>query len=313
MKWIIRLTLALLALALLTAAPASAASPLDLTNGFYVNPNSAAAVWAANNAGDYRAAGIQASIGSRPIARWFGDDSAIGTTVANYAGAAQGNGKLPVLVAYDLPDRDACGGESAGGAASVAAYKTWISSFAAGIGTKPAVVVIEPDALADFSCLTAAAVQDRLAMLLYATEQFQAKAPNTYAYLDGRNAGWTDIATMASRLKSAGVANIRGFSVNVSNFYSTAQSVTYANSLVSALGLPAKYVIDTSRNANGSNGSWCNPAGRKLGTPPQAGGGAEMLLWVKTPGVSDGECGIAPNTPAGTFSPDLAVHLIDGT
>lgn len=313
MKWIVRLSLTLLALTLLTAAPAYAGSPLDLTNGFYVNPGSAPAVWAANNAGDARAARIQSSIGSRPIARWFGDDSAIGTTVANYAGAAQGNGKLPVLVAYDLPGRDACGGQSGGGAGSVAGYKTWISSFAAGIGTKPAVVVIEPDALGDFDCMSDAAIQDRLAMLTYATQQFQAKAPNTYAYLDGGNAGWVDVATMAGRLKSAGVANVRGFSVNVSNFYTTAQSVTYANSVVGSLGTAAKFVVDTSRNANGSNGNWCNPAGRKLGTLPQAGGGAEMLLWVKTPGVSDGECGIAPTVPAGTFSPDLAVRLIDGT
>jgi endoglucanase len=38
-----------------------------------------------------------------------------------------------------------------------------------------------------------------------------------------------------------------------------------------------------------------------------------MLLWVKTPGSSDGLCGTAPTIPAGTFSPDLAVRLIDGT
>jgi endoglucanase len=38
-----------------------------------------------------------------------------------------------------------------------------------------------------------------------------------------------------------------------------------------------------------------------------------MLLWVKVPGDSDGNCGIAPDTPAGQFSPALAVRLIDGT
>jgi len=79
------------------------------------------------------------------------------------------------------------------------------------------------------------------------------------------------------------------------------------------LGYVAKFVVDTSRNANGSNGQWCNPAGRKLGVPAQVGGGAELLLWVKTPGNSDGQCGVAPNTPAGQFNPDLAIRLIDGT
>jgi hypothetical protein len=51
-----------------------------------------------------------------------------------------------------------------------------------------------------------------------------------------------------------------------------------------------------------------------LGTTSQVGGGgAELLLWVKVPGNSDGLCGTAPTIPAGQFSPDLAVQLINGT
>ena len=299
-------------MALGPAVPASAASPVSMTSGFYVNPNSSPAVWARNNPGDSRAARIQSSIGSRPIARWFGNVTNIGSTVASYVGAADGQDKLPVLVAYNLPGRDACGGHSGGGAGSVSAYRTWISSFAAGIGTKPAVVVIEPDALGDFNCMSNAAIQERLGMLSYATQMFQQKAPNTYAYLDGGNAGWVAAATMASRLSSAGVRNVRGFSVNVSNYYTTSQSVSYANSVNASLGYAAKFVVDTSRNGNGSSGQWCNPAGRKLGLTARVGGGAEMLLWVKTPGNSDGNCGIAPATPAGQFNPDIAIRLIDG-
>ena len=313
MWWTVRITVVLSLLLVTTAVPASAASPIDLTSGFYVNTASLPAQWAASHASDSRAARIQASIGSKPIARWFGNDGSIGTTVASYVSAADSHDKLPVLVAYNLPGRDACGGQSGGGAGSVSAYKTWVSSFAAGVGTKPAVVIIEPDALGDFDCMTSAQIADRNAMLTYATQMFQQKAPNTYAYLDGGNAGWVAAPTMASRLNSAGVHNIRGFSINVSNYYTTSQSVSYANSVNSSLGGGARFVIDTSRNANGSSGQWCNPAGRKLGVPAQVGGGAEMLLWVKTPGVSDGQCGIAPTVPAGTFSPDLAIRLIDGT
>jgi cellulase/cellobiase CelA1 len=311
-RWTVRLLVVPLVL-VSSAGPAKAASPIDLTSGFYVNTNSLPATWARDNSGDSRASRIQASIGSKPIARWFGNDSNIGSTVANYTGAADGNDKLPVLVAYNLPGRDACGGHSGGGAGSVSAYKTWISSFAAGIGTKPAVVVIEPDALGDFDCMTQTQIDERLGMLTYATQMFQQKSPNTYAYLDGGNAGWVEAGTMASRLRSAGVANVRGFSVNVSNYYTTSQSASYANAVVSSLGTGSRFVIDTSRNGNGHNGEWCNPPGRKLGVTPQIGGsGADLLLWVKTPGVSDGECGIAPGVPAGQFSPDLAIRLIDG-
>ncbi|MGW0519973.1 glycoside hydrolase family 6 protein [Crossiella sp. NPDC003009] len=313
MAWTTRLTLATTALLVATATPAFAANPIELTSGFYVNPNSAPAVWARNNPGDARAARIQAAIGSRPIGRWFGNDPDIGATVAGYVGAADSHDKLPVLVAYNLPGRDACGGHSGGGAGSPAAYRTWISSLAAGIGAKPAVVVLEPDALGDFECMSEAAIQERLGMLTYATQMLQQKAANTYAYLDGGNAGWIPAATMASRLAAAGIRNVRGFSVNVSNYYPTGQSAGYAGAVVAALGYPAKFVIDTSRNGNGHNGQWCNPPGRKLGVPARVGGGAELLLWVKTPGNSDGECGIAPTVPAGQFSPALAIRLIDGT
>jgi endoglucanase len=221
-----------LPLPLLAAGSAAAASPISLTSGFYSNPDSGPAAWVRNNPSDARAARIQSAVASQPIARWFANESGgIGPAVANYVGAADSHDKLPVLVAYNIPGRDACGGESSGGAGSVAAYRTWISTFAAAVGDRPAVVVIEPDALSDFSCLTGAQISDRLAMLAYATQMFQQKAPNTWAYLDAGHTNWVAPATMASRLNSAGVRNIRGFSLNVSNFYTTASSETYGNSL----------------------------------------------------------------------------------
>ncbi len=153
--------------------------------------------------------------------------------------------------------------------AASAAYRTWISSFAAGIGTKPAVVVIEPDALGDFACMTQAQIDERLGMLVYATQMFQQKSPNTYAYLDGGNAGWVAAGTMASRLNSAGVRNVRGFSVNVSNYYTTSQSTSYANSVVGTLGFTARFVVDTSRNANGPTVSGATPPVASSGSPPR--------------------------------------------
>lgn len=297
-------------------AEAVLASPVDLTSGFYVNPDSTPKVWVNNNGGDSRAATINTNIASKPMARWFGNPPAgttIGAQVGGYVGAADNADKLPVLVAYNLPGRDACGGHSGGGAGTPAAYRTWISAFADSIGTRPAVVVIEPDALGDFDCMTAAQITERNGMLAFATQQFKDRAPNTWAYLDAGNAGWVPAATMAQRLQGAGIANARGFAVNVSNYYTTSASVTYANNVRTGLGTAKPFVIDTSRNGNGSNGEWCNPAGRKLGSTAQQGGGAEMLLWIKVPGNSDGPCGIAPSTPAGQFNPDLAVRLINGT
>ncbi|WP_307796668.1 glycoside hydrolase family 6 protein [Actinomadura barringtoniae] len=279
----------------------------------YVDPDSNPARWARDNAGDGRAARIKAAIADKPIARWFGDwDNDIAGAVSGYVGAAQTAGKTPVLVAYNVPGRD-CNGHSDGGAGDAAAYRTWIDKFAGGIGDRPAIVVVEPDAVAQLDCIPEGERQLRLDLMKYAVDQLKAKASNAWTYLDGGNAKWIAAATMAQRLKDAGITNARGFSVNVSNYYTTAESDAYANDVNNALGTAKKYVIDTSRNGNGSNGEWCNPAGRKLGAAPQPGtGGAELELWVKVPGDSDGPCGIGPNVPAGQFSPDLAVHLIDG-
>ncbi|ATB43154.1 endoglucanase [Cystobacter fuscus] len=292
--------------------------PIAMTNGFYVDPNSNPAAWAKANSGDSRAASIQSAIASKPMARWFGNwNSDITSAVSSYVGAAATAGKLPVLVAYNIPGRD-CGGYSSGGAGSPEAYRTWISGLASGIGTRPAIVLIEPDSVAQLDCLPDDANrQTRLELLRYATEQLRTRAPNTWAYLDAGNARWIAADTMAQRLHSAGVSNIRGFVSNISNFYTTAESISYGNAVSAALssryGYSKPFTVDTSRNGNGSNGEWCNPAGRKLGTPSQVGGGAELLLWVKIPGDSDGTCGTAPGIPAGQFSPDLAIRLINGT
>lgn len=296
-------------------AALAAPNPLGLTNGFLVDPDSVPNTWVAAHAGDSRAATIKAQIGDYPIAKWFTGTSTSGTigqAVGAYAGRGANAGKLPVLVAYNLPGRDACGGQSSGGAASDAAYRTWIAAFADAIGTRPAVVVIEPDAFGDYSCMTAAQISARSALLSFAVSQFATRSTNTWAYLDAGNAGWVAPATMATYLRDAGVAGTRGFAVNVANYYTTSSSIAYAQKVDAALGTSKPFVIDTGRNGNGSNGQWCNPAGRRLGSHPQVGGGADLLLWIKTVGTSDGLCGIAPTTPAGTFSPDLAMHLING-
>ncbi len=293
--------------------PAAVTGP----SGFYVDPDANAAIWVKNNAGDPRAAAIRTNIATKPGARWFGNWSGdIGPAVSSYVGAAAAKNQWPILVAYNIPGRD-CGGASSGGAGSPDAYRTWIGAFAAAIGDRAALVVIEPDAVAQIDCLPSAAdKQTRLDLLKYATQQFHDHAPGARAYLDGGNAHWIAAGTMAPRLDSAGLRNVRGFSLNVSNFYTTSESTAYGAAVNSALSSQFKYtsqfVVDTSRNGNGSNGEWCNPAGRRLGTVSQFGGGADALLWVKAPGDSDGPCGTAPNTPAGTFSPDLAVHLING-
>ena len=290
--------------------------------GFYVDPRSNAFRWCDENPNDYRAPKIRRSIAKRAGARWFGDwNKTIQADVDAYVTAAAAEGRLPILAAYAMVKRD-LGGQSAGGAKDAQAYRAWVDGFAAGIGDRPALVIVEPDALAQAGYMPQAQRAERYDLVAYAARAFGA-LPHVSAYLDGGNATWLKPSEMAAHLKAAGVASVAGLAVGVSNFDATDISCGYGASVVrelAAQGVPGRrFIVDTARNGNGAmdggglHVDFCNPAGRRLGVSSSIGvGGAEYLLWVKFPGDSDGQCGVAPDTPAGTFSPHLAERLIDG-
>ncbi|MEZ2222809.1 glycoside hydrolase family 6 protein [Rhizobium sp. RCC_161_2] len=286
-------------------------------DSFYVDAGSTPAIWVRQHPDDPRAAKIATSIATVPTARWFGDWSGdIRLAVAAFVDKAATAGQTPILVAYDIPNRD-CAGESAGGAGDTSAYRRWIDSFSQGIGKRTAIVIVEPDSVAQIDCLkTVDLRQTRLALLRYAVSRLHLNAPAADIYLDAGNAHWIPAATMAARLVEAGIGDAKGFALNVSNFYTTEESVAYAKTVNAALadqlGHPEAVVIDTSRNGDGSHGQWCNPPGARLGERTHFLSDQILLAWVKVPGNSDGKCGIGSSWRAGFFSPELAVRLIDG-
>jgi endoglucanase len=249
-------------------------------------------------------------IATHARANWFGDwTTDPSTDVSDVVGRASAAGQLPVLVAYDLPTLD-CGGFSAGGASSAAAYRSWIDGFAAGVGGRRAVVILEPDALPELDCLSSADQQSYYDLISYAVAVLGAH-PGVATYIDAGNSGWQSPSTMAARLTRAGIAQARGFSLNVSNFNTTAAESAYGHDLSAALG-GKPFVIDTSRNGLGPapGGEWCNPSGRALGSPPSAQTGDPLIdayLWIKSPGESDGSCNGGPT--AGVWWPEYALGL----
>ena len=270
--------------------------------GLYVDPKSAAQGYASSDA-------LIAKIAAQPQAFWLGDWSGdVRAAVSSVVGAASAAGRVPTLVAYDIPERD-CGSFSSGGATSADAYRSWIRAFAAGIGTRRAIVVLEPDALAGMDCLNATDQQTRLALLADAARVLSAQA-DTYVYLDGGHDAWQPAATMASRLQQAGVADAQGFALNVSNFRAQSGLVTYGQQIAATIGV-AHFVTDTSRNGLGPapDGQWCNPPGRALGARPGTPSDFRLDwdLWVMRPGESDGSCNGGP--AAGVFWPSYADGL----
>jgi endoglucanase len=279
----------------------------------YVDPASPAArAEAALKVTDPTRATKLDKIASHSQADWFGDwntTSTLTQTIADRVRTIRLAGAMPVFVAYDIPLRD-CNGYSGGGAPSAAAYMTWISNFAAGLGTDKVAVVLEPDALAQLGCLSAANQATRLSLLQYAVKTLAAH-PKTAVYLDAGHSGWIDAATMTKRLRSADVADARGFSLNVSNYDDTFVERGYGDTIVGLLG-GKHFVVDTSRNGLGSTGDWCNALGRALGPRPTYltyDGKADAYLWIKRPGESDGPCNGGP--AAGQFWTDYAVGLAE--
>jgi endoglucanase len=218
------------------------------------------------------------------------------------------------MVLYNIPHRD-CGLYSAGGASDADAYKEWIRAVAAGIGDRPAVVILEPDALAGSDCLPPDLATERSALIADAVEILTAQ-PRTDVYIDAGNVTWHPAGEIARRLMDAGIEHAAGFSLNVSNFFLTADSIAFGREISDALALGGThFVIDTSRNGNGpwesdDPESWCNPPGRALGEPSTvetADPLVDAYLWIKRPGESDGECRGAPE--AGAWYPEYALEL----
>ena len=148
---------------------------------------------------------------------------------------------VPVLVAYNIPFRD-CAQFSAGGTANAQEYKDWIDGFAAGIGKKKALVILEPDGLGIIPWYTtfegtldwcqpaeanpATAAAERFEMFNYAGDALKAR-PNVTLYLDGTHSGWLNVGDNADRLVKAGVARADGFYLNASNYQYTANLTQY--------------------------------------------------------------------------------------
>src|SRR3954454_17302633 len=122
----------------------TAAAPLAGAR-LYLDPASdaakQAAAWRTSRPAD---AAQMDKIAAQSQARWLGGGG--GGDGAPPAGApaaapppatsaATAAGAVPVLVAYNIPQRD-CGSYSAGGIGSADAYRTWIRAFASGVGSR---------------------------------------------------------------------------------------------------------------------------------------------------------------------------------
>jgi endoglucanase len=284
-----------------------------------VYSGNSAAQWCQANSGDARMPSIRDQVSSVPQALWLG----LGFSrdwAAGYVSAAVAAQSLPQLVLYGFPS---LGGTST---AQVQAYRSFVDTAVAAIGSAPCVVIIEPDSL--IQCLGLSGANpfrlQRAGLLQYAVYSLASKCLNTWTYLDAGDGFYSKSSDMVPLLMDAGISLAQGFSVNISNVNPTSMCVSFGASVNSGLyqcGVSAKSVlIDVSRNGNGRPSDayiqahksdwWQNTPGSKLGARPST---TTKQIWVKHPGESDGPGGIVTGIDSGVFDPRLAVALINGS
>jgi endoglucanase len=281
-------------------------------NKLYVDPSMAsvrqAAAWRGQRPED---AALIDKIATQPQAEWLGEWSGgvklfVREKMRQYAEIDA----MGLFIVYNVPERD-CGQHSKGGAKNGDAYLEWIDKVAAGADEGKAVMILEPDALSLLEkCSAKEKHAERYKLLTDAVRILKAR-PNIHVYLDAGNARWLPPETIAQHLKAGGLDYADGFSLNVSNYVATDETIAFGKK-VSALTGGAHFVIDTARNGNGAapGDEWCNPDGRALGIPPTTDTGeplCDAFLWLKRPGESDGACNGGPR--AGEWWPEQALGL----
>ncbi len=252
-RYLAGLTTLAMGAAVLTLAPGIAAAAVREPSGhtlspdtrFYVPPpaqGSVQQILQLIRSGQLKDAGLIATMESVPSAVWLDGETAaqaaepgnlgweqadadVARQVRATLAAARRQRAVPIFVAYNIPGRD-CSQYSAGGAPSDAAYDAWINAIGGALGDAKAVVLEEPDALANLPgyCGAAYAAKfpgitntTRIDDIRYAVATLE-QDPNISLYLDGGNSDWQNVGGMAETLTAADVQQTQGFFLNVSNY-----------------------------------------------------------------------------------------------
>ncbi len=272
-----------------TPAAASQSRPLSSATRFFTPPLPAGSVGQISSllrSGRYADA-IAIAIArmvTTPQAVWFtsGTSKEVRKAVHRTTTQAAVRRAVPTLVIYNVPGRD-CSQYSSGGAGSDAAYRTWIDGFAAGLRkNERAIVVVEPDGLANLpsDCPAAYPGQDiaaltagRIADIKYAGTAVMKADPKALVYLDAGHSAWHAVGDIAQRLDQAGVRQFQGFSLNVSNYQPTPQLIQYASWVSKCISY-----VHNAAPANGANvGQYGNCASQYYPANPN-----DYSTWYKT-------------------------------
>jgi len=257
---------------------------------------------------------LASKIFEHPVSFWYGERN--GKTIEKLSASltrlfTRTAPQLPVLVVYNLPNRD-MGHYSKGGATSWSSYMRFLEDFTDGLGSNEVIIIYEPDALPHSTLMSDFEAEWRIKIMKRGLETLTRS--NAHVYIDIGHSNWLSPKEANELLDKVSNDKVRGFAVNVSNYRSTQESLEWG-SKVCEHRPNDHFIVDTSRNGNGPHGNeWCNPPGRSLGLPPTCDTGNEKcdaFLWIKIPGESDGKANKGPK--AGKFWGEMAEELVTNT
>jgi endoglucanase len=197
-------------------------------------------------------------------------------------------------------------------------FQRQIDAMARGTGRRPAVYLLELDAIGSTGCIRQNGSLAAWESMLRYEAVTMASLPHTVVYIEGGYHDATTPSFAARVLNAGGIDHVEGFFTNDTHINWAIDEIHYGEQ-ISRMTHGAHFIVNTAQDGNGpklnrhpsTQGSedLCNPPGRGLGPQDTTTTGypnLDGLLWTHVPGNSSG-CGGGP--PAGDFWPLRAIGL----
>ncbi|HEY2162287.1 MAG TPA: glycoside hydrolase family 6 protein [Solirubrobacteraceae bacterium] len=234
-------------------------------------------------------------------------------------------GSVPIFTTFFLYQAGYCESKSEI-LAHRGTFQRQIDEMARGIDKRPAVMLLELDAIGASACMQrTGALPYWLANIRYEVDKVAA-LPHTVVYVEGGYADSNSPSYTTRALRAVDIHKIRGFFTNDTHEDWTIDEVRWAQR-VSRLTGGTHFIVNTATNGAGplvprnrvryGNEILCNPPGRGIGPLPtttptdprtkKVFAGADAFLWTAPPGNSSGTCNGGP--ASGTFWAAKALAL----
>jgi endoglucanase len=219
-------------------------------------------------------------------------------------------GTVPIITTYFLYQAGYCESSSEI-IAHRPTFERQVNEMVAGIENRPAVMLLELDAIGSSSCMARSGALPQWEADIRYEVNAAASLPHAVVYVEGGYSDGNSPAYTAKVLNAVGVRSIRGFYTNDTHLNWTIDEIHWGEK-VSALTGGSHFIINTADNGRGpkknphpvvqGNEDLCNPPGRGAGPPTTTQTGLPLVdafMWVHVPGSSSGKCN--GGTPSGTF------------